>query len=82
MFYCESCLGRNKPPPSASVRREKCEICDNLGTCYDIATCQVKRCRNPSLKGRILCEPHAFPAEQTKSNRRKAVEAQKRKGLQ
>ena len=41
-----------------------------------IPQCEVDGCKNPALKGRILCDPHAFPAEQRKSARRRAVEAQ------
>jgi hypothetical protein len=40
--------------------------------------CEVRGCRELAIKGRILCDPHAYPAEQKKSGRRKAIEAQKK----
>jgi hypothetical protein len=46
-------------------------------------TCEVKGCREPAIKDRIICDPHAYPAEQNKSSRRRAIEAQKKaKALQ
>lgn len=41
--------------------------------------CQVKGCGQPALKGRLLCDGHAYPAEQQKSGRRQAIEAQRAK---
>ena len=40
--------------------------------------CQVKGCEAAAIPGRILCDPHAYPAEQKVSGRRKAIMAQKK----
>jgi hypothetical protein len=37
----------------------------------------VRGCQEPALKGRALCNTCAYPAEQKKSGRRRAIEAQK-----
>jgi hypothetical protein len=43
--------------------------------------CNVKGCQEEAIPGRIICDPHAYPAEQKKSARRRAIEAQKAKAL-
>ncbi len=45
----------------------------------DPTLCEVDRCKTPAMAGRILCHKHAFPAEIVKSDRRRAIEATKRK---
>ncbi len=40
--------------------------------------CEVRGCREAAIKGRIICDAHAYPAEQKKSGRRMAIEAQKK----
>jgi len=49
---------------------------ENLDVC-----CRI-HCTNFAIKGRLLCEMHAFPGEQKKSDRRLAIEAQKKKEKQ
>ena len=41
-------------------------------------TCDVKGCKAEAIPGRILCDGHAYPAEQKVSGRRKAIMAQKK----
>ena len=41
--------------------------------------CLLEGCKEPSLKGRWLCNEHAYPAENRKSERRRVIEAQKKR---
>lgn len=41
-------------------------------------SCEVKGCQNSPIPGRIICDPHAYPAEQKKTSRRRAIESQKK----
>jgi len=41
-------------------------------------TCEVRGCKAEAIHHRILCDGHAYPAEQKVSGRRKAIEAQKK----
>lgn len=36
MFYCESCRKEKKWPQSMSLSTGACELCKEIGTCYDI----------------------------------------------
>jgi hypothetical protein len=41
--------------------------------------CKVPNCGEMSLEGRLLCDAHAYPAEQKKTERRRIIEAQKKR---
>ncbi len=67
-----------------------CQVCSQERLCYVLPldelqslpkypSCGVKGCEEPALNGRLLCNSHAYPAEQLKSGRRQAIEAQKAK---
>jgi hypothetical protein len=73
--------------------RGTCEVCKRREDCFDVPAdllpvpqpearetipqCEVRGCQEPALKGRVLCNTCAYPAEQKKSGRRRAIEAQK-----
>jgi hypothetical protein len=46
-----------------------------------MSCCEVAYCGEEALAGRLLCDAHAYPAEHQKTERRRIIEAQKRRKL-
>lgn len=56
-----------------------CKGRDHVFDDYNAPMCEVPDCSEVPLKGRILCNAHAYPAEQKKSERRRIIESQKKR---
>ncbi len=50
MFYCEVCRVKNNWPRSISRSRGACEVCDEIGDCYDIASSYLS---SPEARWRV-----------------------------
>ena len=74
MFYCERCRIHHGWPYALTsdfgLIPGQCDVCSS-------EVCDVKGCREPAITARIICDTHAYPTEQKKSSRRRAIEAQK-----
>ena len=93
MFYCEACRVKNgwtRGIRGFPTSRGRCEWCLKQSDCYDVPShaltpvefkkgCEVSGCSRSAIKGRRLCEFHAYPAERPKSDRRAAIEATKKR---
>ena len=69
---CPECEGYGKIADPQHGQGSTCFKCGGTGTV--LTKCEVSGCIEDSIKDRILCLFHAYPAERKKSGRRLAIE--------